>query len=314
MLLSFRALYLLPRENIMKVVTILVALPPLILTACADMSTPTTESELSTKTQASAGGQIGTERYSCYDPEDPHCINEPPPEDPCPDCPGVYLGEQINPSSCTDSTIGDPDQDGLDSWCEYQIARSFRPLLSTNYYDKDLSREPYWAVRLGEHSNWVTVIYLFGYHQDNGNDFGCPQTSPGYCDGHFGDSEFIVMTIAYGNINDHWALEQAFLSAHWNTSVNSSEHVLHDELSYPSNRRWYPRIYVARDKHANYKSKDACNAGALWTDTCVNNLDDVRFAINRYRNVGSRNGQLIDRVGTTTGDLNRPEFAGELVT
>jgi hypothetical protein len=69
--------------------------------------------------------------WSCYDPEDPHCSHTPPSGDPAPDSAGIYLGDDFSWSTCT-SEGTDLDSDGLEDFCEYQLALSFRPLLSTN--------------------------------------------------------------------------------------------------------------------------------------------------------------------------------------
>lgn len=93
----------------------------LILSGCAE--SPTSVS------QVEEGENL---TWYCYDPIDPHCSNTPPVGDPDTSAAGVFLGD-FNPTFCY-SPSSDDDSDGVDDFCEYQLARSFRPYLSTNPY------------------------------------------------------------------------------------------------------------------------------------------------------------------------------------
>jgi len=235
--------------------------------------------------------------WSCYDPEDPHCLNTPPAGDPDTTAPGIYLGDDFSYAECT--TYGtDLDDDGLSDFCEYQLALSFRPLLSTNPYDQALSREPYWAATLvGE---GVRVIYMYAYHFDAGNSFAevC-QSAPPQCAMHFGDSEYVVVDIGYDSQTEHWELVTMYPSIHGSYYAYAWYSV-----EYPNKALWYPRVYVARDKHANYANRSDCNSGGWFaSDSCEENDDDVRFLVSPLRNVGSAGHQFIDDVASENPTL-----------
>ncbi|MEX2281938.1 MAG: hypothetical protein WEE89_05605 [Gemmatimonadota bacterium] len=227
------------------------------------------------------------ETWSCYDPTDPHCSHTPPFGDPSPGSAGIFLGSSMSYSACTSTSINDVDNDGLDDFCEFQIALSFRPTISTNPYDEDITREPYWAAI--DAGTEIRVAYLPSYHFDNGNEFSgiCDFETWGFCAGHFGDSEFTIAHIGYNPSTQHWLLNRLYTSAHWGTIGNSSVWSDSTQVEYPQKTRWWPRVYVARDKHANYRSRSTCNAGGLETDSCEENIDTDRLTVLEYRNVGS---------------------------
>jgi hypothetical protein len=172
-------------------------------------------------------------------------------------------------------------------------------VLATSPYDGGLSRESYWAAApLG---GMIAVIYLLDYHMDWGNSFNCPvYPVPAWvCDGHFGDSEFVVAYVSYNEDTEHWTLEALFTSAHylkewWIFTFDSSAYTSWESIAFPSKSRWYPRVFVARSKHGNFISQAACNAGCWGTDDCTDNSDNGRIEVDYYRNVGSGSHPLIE--------------------
>jgi hypothetical protein len=230
--------------------------------------------------------------WSCYDPSDPHCSPTPPPGDPFPSAPGVFLGEDFSISNCMGGT--DLDQDGLMDFCEYQLAVSFRPLLATDPTDHGLGGEPAWAAGLSV-EGIVGIAYLFSYYDDWGNNFDCNPMG-WWCDGHLGDSEFVIVTLYYNEGTQHWVFLNMFTSAHYGTQAESSQWSYDFETEFPAHSAWYPRVWVARNKHANYTTRSLCNAGAFWTDTCQSNQDAGRFYVNPNRNVGSSVRPRIDSI------------------
>lgn len=161
----------------------------------------------------------------------PHCL--PPPPDPHPEAPGVYLANTESSCWAEISMGNDLDVDGLDDLCEYQLAQNFRPLMRSQLTD-DTRSETYWAVRpvLGK----FHIFYALAYYWDWGTSgsacsaltqaslflqyIGVPKQN--YCDGHQGDSEFMVAEVDFNAMTSHWYLVRAYLSAHWGTYTSAS--------------------------------------------------------------------------------------------
>jgi hypothetical protein len=222
---------------------------------------------------------------------------------------GIFLGLDINPEQCY-TILGDTDRDGLKDYCEQVIALEFGPLLSTSPSDDGLTRETYWAARHWTYSDGrevVRILYMLGYHIDGGSPnpacdvivTGTPLTPNDTCEMHFGDSEWIVLDLSYQAAYKHWYVIAAAMSAHWSTApsgLDSSDWYAALTLEYPRKHLGYPRVYVSRDKHANYRTRVQCDQGALFFDTCDDNQDDVRISTFANRNVGSNAVRFIDRV------------------
>jgi hypothetical protein len=144
---------------------------------------------------------------------------------------------------------------------------------------------------------------LFGYHVDSGNTFwwGCQWFYEWWCFPHFGDSEFVLEELVYNSTTEHWVLNAMFTSAHWGGLGNPRESLWwyesEGDIQYPAARTgWYPRVFVARDKHANYATRSACNSGMSGSDDCEDNDDDIRFDVDPYGNIGSWDTQFQDTV------------------
>lgn len=225
--------------------------------------------------------------------------------DPDPAAPGIYLGSTFSFAACTAS--GGADQDGVGELCEFQLALAFRPLLHTNQYDEDLTREPAWAARRGG-VNEVVIFYALAYHMDGGSDAfydPCRADFTGSCLSHFGDSEFIELRVKYNATTAHWVLNGAFLSAHYQTDGESSTNLTASTIGtlfYPEKNLGYPRVLVSRDKHANYPTWAVCEYIGGWngSDSCQGNRDDVRVEVWRNRNLGSSTYPFFDQVNSNS--------------
>lgn len=53
------------------------------------------------------------------------------------------------------------------------------------------------------------------------------------------------------------------------------------------NQTWRPRIWVAEEKHANYKTQNQCDAGAYYRDTCDANTIMEVVDVKQWRDLGN---------------------------
>jgi hypothetical protein len=105
---------------------------------------------ISARAEEGFASTMGDETDPCNDPikADMPC-DEP--------VPGELAGGLTLPSGHTHACMNnvpadsDYDQDGVLDTCEYEIAHAFRPFMAYSTSDSGLGREPYWAVRKGEH-------------------------------------------------------------------------------------------------------------------------------------------------------------------
>ena len=254
--------------------------------------------------------------------------------DPNPNAAGYYLGASITPASCLSPTgtgITDIDRDGMSDSCEGSLADAFRPSLNLApaSYDCDPTKEPYWAAKyFPAQGRVVRIAYLFGYHNDCGdtglgsgllarigsilslvvfinnatvtyNNLVISNDDPGA--GHAGDSEFVILDVRFDPDSQHWYLSQVKYSAHYGSAADGSATLPTSMVQYPEKYAGYPRVWVARNKHANYASRESCNAGrgfgGLAKDNCDANLPDrERLSVIGLRNLGSVQRNFINCV------------------
>jgi hypothetical protein len=200
----------------------------------------------------------------------------------------------------------DQDQDGLSDYCELQLARSFAPMLHFAGDEQCGGGEGYWAAKAIDSyftgtPEQVKLGYLMAHYDDCGSF------------GHYGDSEFIQVTIEYNPATQHWSVIGGWLSAH-SCMDNSLECIAGTGATentsygagfeYPSGRSLsFPRVYISMNKHANYHTGSDCeNGGAFWTDTCAGGTDAGRFKVWQDHNIGSGHHPLIDCVQSQAGN------------
>lgn len=251
-----------------------------------------------------------------------------------PMAPGYWMGTTVTPQACISPTgagISDADLDGTHDYCENLLAERFRPALSFSAYDCDTGQEPYWAAKaFPAQGNVVRVAYLFAYYRDCGiqdpQPLGCsvqvlggtlltfngllpsysigplPVSPEPLCDGHQGDSEFLILDLAYDPYTYHWYVKRGFFSAHWGTGGDHSRLVGTGGIEYPEKYGGYPKVWAAEGKHANYPSRSACsNDGGIY-DTCHSNPDAAtRIRHSKYYNVGSARANFISQGTCVTG-------------
>ena len=198
--------------------------------------------------------------------------------------------------------------------CEYKLAHAFRPMLSMSQNDDCRYGEPYWAAKYIDNvqpHNWgdfVRIVYLPGYYSDCGTY------------GHSGDSEFIQLTVAWVPAGQHWKLINSFISAHVTVDAlgnylagpaGSYSATWGPSFQWPSGHpRTWPRIFVSRDKHGNYRTISDCNnGGALFGigEDCAQSADAGRLRVWKSRNIGNPRYPLIDCVSSAYYGPERQE-------
>ncbi len=134
--------------------------------------------------------------------------------------------------------------------------------------------------------------------------------------GHSGDSEFIILDLQFSNGYQHWYVQEMITSAHYGTGADGTRRSTYqgaiewgDATQHPGG---YPAVWVAHNKHANYPTRDWCNAGrgfgGLAHDNCdPNSLYTQRLAFVHTRNVGSFQQNLPAPLSCVTSQL-RPAF------
>lgn len=240
--------------------------------------------------------QHGITQTSDYCQRDPKCSGY---ADPDSAAPGIFLGTDITLDGCWTALTDDRDGDGFKDYCEKLIAEFFRPLMRFSGGETDAGREPYWAVRFDEAAIAVKLFYAFAYYIDGGTDHpACNSPFSGDCAGHYGDSEWVEVTVKFNAATKHWVTMQGIYSQHGQGVIYP-----YSALEYPSKYRGHPSVYVAVSKHANYNSDSSCDdGGALGFDACNAGGVDEREYFDANRNLGksgSSSTKLIDCVGST---------------
>ena len=263
------------------------------------------------------------------------------PTDPNPAAPGYWMGSTVTPATCISAYgigIADADQDDMDDHCEALLALQFRPAMRFSTYDCDTGMEPYFAAKaFPNEGNVVRIAYLFSYYEDCGLPDPPPHdaedglitgqdvcgltvnagqffglngvlfsvSDDGLCNGHAGDSEFLIEDLRYDPTSSHWYLARGYFSAHWpgNLLGSWSSDVTTSQIEYPDKYAGYPRVWVGVGKHSNYPTRHACNVGAiLQADSCSSNPDvDTRIRSAAVYNVGSQWANMINQGSCVTG-------------
>jgi len=260
----------------------------------------------------SCSGESGElARHTVFDPEFSYAVGDvTSPPDPAPGAPGIWLGIEgysycYLPYATTPSLI-DRDVDGLRDSCELALAKAFAPLLAMDPNDDCLDGEPYWAAKYINNQapynfgDIVRIAYMLSYYQDCGML------------GHSGDSEMIQLTVGYDGGTHHWVLFNSWLSAHATVDGTSNEYrgplgsnnsSWGNDFQWPSGRSYsWPRVFVSRDKHANYRSLDECEGGGWglgFFENCDGLQDMGRVRVFKDRNIGSMGHPMRDCVVST---------------
>jgi hypothetical protein len=228
-----------------------------------------------------------------YNPPEPYDA----PNDPSPGAPGVWLGDAVSPATCFrtyNSAVSDRDSDALDDGCEYKLAKAFAPELRFHNRDECLGGDKYWAAKYFAGPGVIRVAYLPAYYRDCGvpNEFKAFWLYLAGKNSHTGDSEFIMVEAKFNASTRHWEFVRMFLSAHDGGPNERSSWVPAEYTIFPLRSKTYPAVYVARNKHANYRSESVCESdpfgGQITADICANDYKS-RFWVWEFNgNVGSR--------------------------
>ncbi len=205
--------------------------------------------------------------------------------DPSPGAAGIWLGNKVSRGWCYanyNSLVSDSDNDWLDDECEYQLAKAFAPVFAMSPSDGCPGGEPYWAAKYFPNGfagwgDFVRIAYMPAYYRDCGK---LP---------HAGDSEFLMVGVHFNPTTRHWEVRDAYMSAHAGTPNDASDYIRDRTLlDYPVRSLAYLRVWIARNKHGNYRTRNDCNNRALIDDNCSDNQNKGRLRIHKSRNAGSR--------------------------
>jgi hypothetical protein len=231
--------------------------------------------------------------------------------------PGLNVGYTW--ASCH-STTQDLDHDGLLDFCENGLAAAFAPGMQVQP-DGDwdngvvMNGIPYPA-RLGGDYGFavqedptgaavIRIAYLPAYYYDQGS-YGSP---------HSGDSEFIVVNVAYNASSGRWETENVFLSAHCNAKQLGLSVDWDCQWWDRSSFQWVdgitwgaPIVWVSIMKHANFYSQARCQNWQGFPDDCPSAQYFYRFPVDfAQQNIGSADYPLPWRFdGTPTRDCVPP--------
>ena len=229
-----------------------------------------------------------------------HAGCQGPGEDPHPSDPGEWIGPDFNEDICIGGS-SDTDQDGLGDLCEFMLTKAFAPeMVSWSRHDggtaENIGGEFYWGARVistGLFAGTVMLAYLPAYYEDLGEPASGLSAHPG-------DSEIIILYVRYNPATSHWILKASHLSEHTVYGYNGSNLNDIDDYAtgeYPGRKGGFPRVWVAKFKHANYGSRMKCLAGGFGgLDVCdtYSYSHKWRYPVVESRNIGSSSVKLND--------------------
>lgn len=194
-----------------------------------------------------------------------------------------------------DTTSADPDGDGLSESCELAMARAFAPLLQVDRDDclwsatNERLRGGYlFAVQ--PTNDGARLAYLPAYEEDCGWSGASCWFRGARCSGHAGDSEAIALDLT--RRDDRWRVSSIYISAHCGHAVDDRcqwmrESELHRFVWDTGGAA--PVVWVAKDKHAHYATRSACERGSWRRERCARDPSTVRFPVtSEQQNIGAR--------------------------
>jgi len=106
-----------------------------------------------------------------------------------------------------------------------------------------------------------------------------------------------------------WALDQATISAHWGEGFSTDHTATYrgSDMEFPSEFRGRPRVWVSKNKHANYRTKGICDwmyhdyCDPSWDGTTYEDVEVLPGAnLGNMFDMGSQrtNGVLLDPISS----------------
>lgn len=205
-------------------------------------------------------------------------------------------GPTFTAPACVSNGAQDQDGDGISDLCEFQLAQAVAPVLviRTGGCSRQQGTTP---ERLGggylfavqRVDSVFRVAFLPAYFRDCGwSGVKClvPWVS---CEGHNGDSEFIVVDVRHESADSQWRPQRMFLSAHcFGRTTKSCRWYEARDLSEFEWSGSSPVVWVSEGRNANYMSQEACDQGHRSLDTCDNHDGRYQFPVHEDHNIGSR--------------------------
>lgn len=162
----------------------------------------------------------------------------------------------------------------------------------------------------GEHVKSAYSMTL-GYHYDGGWTV---------FPGHKGDSEFLIVEVDYLPSTDRWMHTRTYMSAHQGSGWEGEsgwwyQNWRHNGLmQYPTKTLGYHRVWVSKEKHANYGSEGTCDSEP---GGCSNGSNE-RVSIRRQDNIGENHRRLLlwvrSRLGYPGDECSQARSAGHHAT
>ncbi|MEJ7758146.1 MAG: hypothetical protein WKF55_01005 [Gemmatimonadaceae bacterium] len=120
------------------------------------------------------------------------------------------------------------------------------------------------------------------------------------CEGHAGDSEFIIVELDFDHNAKKWDVRGIFLSAHclgnsdgrckWYRGTGLQQF---EWIESPEGFNT-PVVWIARGSHAAYPTRASCDSGFWLFDTCDGNRLRIRFPVRtKLQNIGSRSNPFM---------------------
>ena len=200
-----------------------------------------------------------------------------------------------------DSLAANADADGLSNACESSLAKDFAPELRIDTADcswtgpatEMLAGGYFYAVHpLNPGRDSVRIVFLPAYFRDCGWRGFQQILHFGRGGAHAGDSEVIVVDVRRLQ-EDTWQTTGVFLSAHCFGRSDGRCRWFRgrdlEDFAWTAGRLSAPRVWVARDKHANYPNQRACESGHWRQEECGGGGREDRFPVRGMeQNLGTR--------------------------
>ncbi len=222
-------------------------------------------------------------------------------------------------------TFVDADEDGFNDACEKLLMRAFRPLYELDKDETEPDHNPRYAFRvaqavecstsLGRPDNCVMLEFMPSWVRDAGF-----QAFGGHLGGHDGDVEPTILWLHFDELTQTWLFDRAFLNSHyprdnpeirrfWDADATRSSWSTafgHDsgpgiQWGDPRHPRGFIKIFVAKDKHANYPSAEYCEGMSVSFFAGSESCGSVSFGEGQGGDeVCANDGDCLFRLGDAT--------------